>query len=239
MSDLKTKIRSILLDIEGTTSSISFVYDVMFPYVREHLTDFLAKRWSDEDVQKCIGLLRTDIDADETWPADQASVASAVIGLMDNDVKATGLKQLQGLIWHDGFKSGAMVAHLFDDVAAAIRKWEAAGIDVRIYSSGSIAAQKLFFEHTVSGNLLPLLRGHYDTTTGGKKEPASYEIIAGEIGVQPDSILFISDVGEELDAAEKAGMQTLLSVRPGNKPVENSDRYTSITDFASVELSDG
>ena len=238
MSDLKTEIRSILLDIEGTTSSISFVYDVMFPYVREHLTEFLAKRWADEDVQKCVALLRTDIGADENWPADENAVAKAVIGLMDDDVKATGLKQLQGLIWHDGFKSGAMVAHLFDDVAAAIRSWEATGIDVRIYSSGSIAAQKLFFEHTVAGNLLPLLKGQYDTTTGGKKEPASYEIIAGEIGVPPDTILFISDVGEELDAAAQAGMQTLLSIRPGNKPVENIDLYTAITDFASVELSD-
>ena len=237
MNDVKTEIRSILLDIEGTTSSISFVYDVMFPYVREHLTDFLAKRWADEDVQKCVGLLRADIGADEDWPADQAAVTKAVIGLMDDDVKATGLKQLQGLIWHDGFKSGAMVAHLFDDVADAIRRWEAAGIDVRIYSSGSIAAQKLFFEHTVAGNLLPLLKGHYDTTTGGKKEPASYEIIAGEIGADPDSILFISDVGEELDAAAKAGMQTLLSIRPGNKPVEDNDRFTSITDFSAVELS--
>ena len=239
MAEVKTPVRSILLDIEGTTSSISFVYDVMFPYVREHLTDFLTKRWADDDVQKCVRLLRTDIDAEKDWPTDQEAVAKAVIGLMDDDVKATGLKQLQGLIWRDGFKSGAMVAHLFDDVAIAIRKWEAAGIDVRIYSSGSIAAQKLFFEHTVAGNLLPLLRGHYDTTTGGKKDPASYKIIADEIGVQPDSILFISDVGEELDAAEQAGMQTLLSIRPGNKLVEKNDRFTSITDFASVELSGG
>ena len=127
-----------------------------------------------------------------------------------------------------------MVAHLFDDVAQAMRDWESAGLDLRIYSSGSIAAQKLFFGHSVAGNLLPLISGHYDTTTGGKKEKSSYEIIASEIGMAAAEILFISDVAEELLAAEQAGMQTLLSVRPGNKPVDNKDDFSSIASFAEV-----
>ena len=161
--------KTILLDIEGTTSSISFVYDVMFPYVRENLESFLNENWSREDVQACLPLLKDDLAANDDWPADQADVVSGVIKLMDDDVKATGLKQLQGLIWHDGFTSGTLVAHLFDDVADAIRSWHAEGVDIRIYSSGSIAAQRLFFGHTVAGDLLPLVSAHYDTTTGNKK----------------------------------------------------------------------
>lgn len=239
MPENQTPVRSILLDVEGTTSSISFVYDVMFPYVREHLQEYLEGHWSDEATQNCVALLRTDIEAGADWPTgddgqQRESVAAAVIDLMDRDVKATGLKQLQGLIWKSGFESGAMVAHLFDDVADAMREWESAGLDLRIYSSGSIAAQKLFFGHCVAGNLLPLISGHYDTTTGGKKEKSSYEIIAGEIGMATGEILFISDVAEELIAASAAGVQTLLSVRPGNKPVAGEDKFTSITSFAEV-----
>jgi len=235
----KTPVRSILLDVEGTTSSISFVYDVMFPYVREHLQEYLDDHWSDEAVQNCVALLRADTEAAAEWPVgddgqQRESVVATVIDLMDRDVKATGLKQIQGLIWKNGFESGAMVAHLFDDVAQAMRDWESAGLDLRIYSSGSVAAQKLFFGHCVAGNLLPLISGHYDTTTGGKKEKLSYEIISGEIGMAAGEILFISDVAEELLAAEQAGMQTLLSVRPGNKPVEGKDRFMSITSFSDV-----
>ena len=239
MPENQTPVRSILLDVEGTTSSISFVYDVMFPYVREHLQEYLDNHWTDDAVQNCVVLLRTDIEAGSDWPAgddgqQREAVAAAVIDLMDRDIKATGLKQIQGLIWKNGFESGAMVAHLFDDVAQAMRDWESAGLDLRIYSSGSIAAQKLFFGHSVAGNLLPLISGHYDTTTGGKKEKSSYEIIAGEIGMAAVEVLFISDVAEELIAAEQAGMQTLLSVRPGNKPVDNKGDFTSIASFAEV-----
>ena len=236
-------IQGILLDIEGTTSSISFVYDEMFPFVRRELENFLKQNWNEESVQACLPLLASDIEKpQEEWLGDSAPneqiqlVAQAVIQLMDADVKATGLKQLQGLIWKDGFFSGQLVAHLFEDVAPAIRAWQAAGIDVRIYSSGSISAQKLFFGHTIAGDLLPLLSGHYDTTTGPKKETGSYEKIAKEFNIEPQNILFISDVGAELDAAKKAGMQTLLSLRPGNKPVDHLEDYEAIESFASVSI---
>jgi len=241
---IETKARGILLDIEGTTSSISFVYDVMFPYVRENVASFLESDWDDPSVQECLRLLAVDLEKEslESWlgglSVDQRKVETvqAVIGLMDDDVKATGLKQLQGLIWKNGFHRGQLVAHLFDDVANAIRKWKNSGVDVRIYSSGSIQAQKLFFGHTVAGNLLDLLSGNYDTTTGPKQDADSYRKIASEFLCEPGEILFISDVVDELEAAKTAGLQTILSVRPGNKPVEKDHGFAAIESFNEIKL---
>jgi len=237
-------IQGILLDVEGTTSSISFVYDEMFPFVRRELDRFLQQEWGSEAVQDCLPLLATDIEAGsvDEWLGQasevdkQKLVSKAVIKLMDADVKATGLKQLQGLIWKNGFHSGQLVAHLYDDVAPAIKAWSEAGIDVRIYSSGSIAAQQLFFGHTVAGDLLPMIGGHYDTTTGPKQAWKSYGKIAREFGIPAENILFISDVGEELTAALAAGMKTVLSIRPGNKSVENQDRFLCIESFDQLSL---
>ena len=160
-------------------------------------------------------------------------VHRALISLMDDDVKSTGLKKLQGLVWESGFRSGEMVAHLYDDVAPAIAAWKEDGLDVRIYSSGSIYAQKLFFGHCVAGNLLPHFSGHYDTTIGHKRESASYQKIADD-WMSAAKVLFISDVAEELDAAKAAGMRTLLSIRPGNKPIENRENYDAIESFEKV-----
>ncbi len=244
---MNIRVRSILLDIEGTTSSISFVYDVMFPYVRDNLEVFLRDHWDDPAVRECLPLLANDIGISDigispgSWPAgddveQQQTVTEAVLTLMDDDVKATGLKRLQGLIWKEGFKSGQLVAHVFDDVPEAIRAWNAQGIGICIYSSGSVQAQQLFFGHTIAGDLLPLLCGYYDTTIGDKRDWNSYAIIARDIAVAPEEILFISDVAEELEAAHQAGMQTLLSIRPGNKPVVDDGRFESITDFGQVQL---
>lgn len=235
-------VRGILLDIEGTTSAISFVFDVMFPYVRRHLPDFLEDHFSDPAMQDSLHRLAVDLghpDAqdwlgDRTRPEKLALVIAAVNQLMDDDVKATGLKQIQGQVWKNGFESGQLVAHVFDDVAPAIRNWTAAGIDVRIYSSGSIAAQKLFFGHTVEGDLLSLFGGHYDTTTGPKQESASYQTIAKQFECPADEILFISDVVEELAAAKSVGMQTLLSIRDGNKPVASAHGFEQIHRFDEV-----
>ena len=212
----------------------------MFPYVREHLFDFLQQNWQHDSVQACLPLLAQDLGRDsQNWPTgmaqeQQQQVGEAVIQLMDDDVKATGLKQLQGLIWKDGFTSGQLVAHLYDDVPPAITRWRQRGINVRIYSSGSISAQRLFFGHTVAGDLLAQLSGHYDTTTGPKRESASYAAIAEDIGQAPESVLFVSDVVEELDAAAAVGMPTALSLRPGNKPIEINHNHRSITSFEQL-----
>ena len=161
--------QGILLDIEGTTSSIDFVYDEMFPFVRDTLSSYLSENWGSPALQSCLEKIAADVDQDpKNWLSgtpeqQQATVAKAVIGMMDADVKATGLKEIQGMIWKSGFQTGQLVAHLFDDVAECIQEWKAQGLDVRIYSSGSIAAQKLFFAHSIAGDLLDQFSGHYDT----------------------------------------------------------------------------
>ena len=236
------KPHCIILDIEGTTSSITFVYDVMFPFVREHLRLFLSENWEQANVQDCLALLAQDVgelSVDAWLDADvlvaQKQVAQAVTKLMDDDVKATGLKKLQGAIWKKGFESGQMVAHVYDDVEPSIRRWKDDGIDIRIYSSGSIEAQQLFFGHCLAGDLLDLFSGHYDTTIGSKKESSSYQAIAEDAGVRANDCLFVSDVSAELEAAHTAGMQTLLSVRAGNRP-EPDWPGQRVNDFSEIDF---
>lgn len=217
----------------------------MFPFVRENLRQYLNADWDSDSLRECLPLLAQDLSHPdvESWLNNQSrelqvdQVEGAVLGLMDADAKSTGLKQLQGLIWKDGFHSGQLVAHVYDDVPPALKHWHEQGFDIRIYSSGSVDAQKLFFGHTIAGNLLPYFSGHYDTTTGLKRESSSYQSIASEFGVPAGQILFVSDIAEELAAAEAAGMQTALSLRPGNKPVPDDHPYTAITSFNQIETS--
>jgi len=238
------KAQGVLLDIEGTTSSIKFVYEVMFPYVREAIGEFLDQNWDQQFLQSTLDLLAQDLGfADrQNWLSQhsiqdqQQQVREGVFCLMDADQKVTGLKQLQGQIWKAGFHSGRLIAHLYDDVAPAIKSWRSAGVDVRIYSSGSIAAQQLFFGHTVAGDLLGQLSGHYDTTTGSKQEAESYRKIASDFQLPPSQILFISDVPAELQGASQAGMQVLLSCRPENPPVAADHGYHAISSFAEIEV---
>lgn len=238
-------IQGILLDIEGTTSSISFVHDQMFPFARKHVKDYLAENWGKPQLLATLDLLAVDAGStnaanwlDNADPTRQQEiVVSEVERLMDGDVKATGLKQLQGEIWRAGFESGQLVAHLWPDVPEALSQWRTQGIDLRIYSSGSVAAQKMFFGHSVAGDLLHRFSGHYDTKIGGKKEAASYTAIAEDWNLPPDEILFISDVIEELEAASTAGLQTCLSIRPGNLPVPQDHQFASTTDFRQLAIS--
>ncbi len=232
----------ILLDIEGTTSSIDFVHKTMFPFARERVSGFVDKNWGESMLEECIALLTKDLghETAQDWLKPETdhvqTVVDTVVGMIDNDVKATGLKHMQGIIWKEGFHSGELVAHLYEDTAPALARWKAAGKDLRIYSSGSVAAQKLFFGHSVVGDLLDLFSAHYDTTTGSKKETASYEKIATDCRVDAREIVFISDVPAELDAAAAAGMQTVLSIRPGNAAVENVDHYQSVGSFEELQV---
>lgn len=236
--------RVILLDIEGTTSSVRFVYDEMFPYVRRELAEFLtqhAPRPAVLSAAKQIALdggkqsLRELVGEDDlASEAAQQRLVVEVLRQMDADLKATGLKELQGQVWEAGFQSGELQAHVYDDVPGCLKDWRAAGKELRIYSSGSVHAQKLFFGHTVAGNLLPLLSGHYDTTIGSKREAASYASIAADIGCAPSAVLFLSDIVAELDAARAAGMQTGLLLRPGNALQNNDLGHPSISSFAEV-----
>ncbi len=229
--------RGILLDVEGTTSSISFVYDVLFEHAKANVGEFLAARGADPAIR---GLARAIAAAAGAGPeaaavaADPAQAALAAIELMNRDVKETALKTLQGMIWRSGFEAGEIVAHVFDDVPPALVAWADAGLDVRIYSSGSIEAQKLFFGHTSAGDLTPCLRGHYDTTTGPKREAESYRRIAADMDLEPRQVLFVSDVGAELDAARTAGMATALAVRPGNRDAGGVFEHPAVASFAEI-----
>ena len=216
---MKFSGHGILLDIEGTTSAVSFVYDVMFPFVRRELDKYLCANWNSAALNEVCDLIAKDAGYESfvAWCGNEIEVGKPrqllreeVLRLMDGDVKATGLKALQGLIWQSGFESGEMRAHVYDDVLPAIQAWNDAGCDVRIFSSGSIAAQKLFFGHTVIGNMLHLFRGHYDTTIGPKKEAASYGAIAKDFGLPPTQILFLSDVPIELEAGPRGRAANLL-----------------------------
>ncbi|MBK8037140.1 MAG: acireductone synthase [Verrucomicrobiaceae bacterium] len=217
----------ILLDIEGTVSPLAFVHDVMFPYARRHAAAWLGAHWGHEVIAQ---LAR---DAGVTSFLNALEAEAAVHRLMDADAKVTGLKQLQGLIWEQGFRTGDLRSTLFDDVVPALDHWRENGREVRIYSSGSIHAQRLFFAHTTAGDLTPRLSGYYDTTTGSKREAASYTAIATDCGLPPNDILFISDLVDELNAAQSAGMITALALRPGNKPQPEND-HPAIPSFAEI-----
>ena len=218
----------ILLDIEGTVSPLAFVHEVMFPYARQRAGGYLSANWGTAVIAH---LAR---DAGVSAFATPAEAEAAVYRLMDADAKVTGLKQLQGMIWEEGFRNGELRSTLFDDVPEALADWGRKGYEMRIYSSGSIHAQKLFFAHTESGDLTPHFTGYYDTTTGSKREAASYEAIAADCGLPAEQILFVSDLVDELNAARNAGMMTALAVRPGNKPQPESD-HPAITSLAELD----
>ena len=204
--------KGILLDIEGTTTPISFVYDILFPFARAHAHEHLG----DEELRS----LRIEHDADAakglTPPPWTSGPIHYVYWLMDHDRKSTALKSLQGKVWREGYRRGALRGEVFPDVPPALERWRDAGIDVRIYSSGSVLAQQLLFSTTSAGDLTGFLKGYFDTTTGPKTDPSSYAAIAAAFGLPASDILFISDVTRELDAATAAGMQVVFSLRPGN-----------------------
>lgn len=203
-------VRAIVTDIEGTTSSIDFVHDVLFPYASEHLPDFVRNAASDKTVAPLLDAARSE--AGEPG-ADTERVIAILLDWIAEDRKATSLKELQGLVWRHGYESGAFTGHIYDDAAAGLRAWAAAGIELYVYSSGSVAAQKLLFGHSDAGDLTALFRGWFDTNVGHKRDVASYEKIAAVIGAPAASILFLSDVAAELDAAAAAGMRTCQLVR--------------------------
>ena len=221
--------RGILLDIEGTTTPITFVYDVLFPYARRHVSEYVRhagladlKREHDDDLQ--LG---------HNPPAWSAGSVAYIHWLMDQDRKSTALKNIQGKIWLEGYRSGELRGEVFPDVPPALERWHGDKVDVRIYSSGSVLAQRLLFSSTAAGDLTQFLNGYFDTTTGAKNDPGSYTTIAKAFGIAASDILFLSDVTRELDAARFAGMQTRLCVRPGNHPQPPHD-HDAIQSFDQV-----
>lgn len=212
-------MRHVLLDIEGTTTAISFVYDVLFPYAAKRLPDFIAEQWQDPTVAKGCQAILADALPAEVALGELDAVRAVVARQMAGDVKASGLKTVQGLVWREGYESGQVKGHLYPDVAEMFKRWHAAGRQVAIYSSGSVLAQKLLFRHSVDGDLTPLLCGHYDTSIGLKRDAASYIAIARAWGCAAHDIIFATDQPAEAEAARAAGMASVVVMRPGNAPL--------------------
>lgn len=222
---------AILTDIEGTTSSIAFVKEVLFPYAREHLKAFVAAHRDEPAVAAQLAAVRAEAGAHLSDP----QVVEVLRRWIDADRKATPLKALQGMVWRAGFEAGDYVGHMYPDAVARLRAWRAAGIPLYVYSSGSVEAQRLYFAHSDHGDLSGLFAGHFDTTTGPKQEPASYRAIAAAIDRPAGAILFLSDVAAELDAAAAAGLATTWLVRAGDPPLHPG--HPVARDFDQVDVS--
>ncbi len=233
--NVRVRTPAIVTDIEGTTGSIAFVRDVLFPYAHEHVADFVARRGDEPDVRAAL----RDAAHEAGEPgADDARIVAILRGWMDDDRKATPLKTLQGLIWTEGYDASGLRGHVYPDAAEALRAWHAAGIALYVYSSGSVAAQKLLFGNSSEGDLLPVFSGFFDTTIGMKTEPASYAAIARTIGSDPSLLTFLSDREAELDAAHAAGWSPIALVRPADVAPGTVSKYPAVTSFAQLTVGD-
>lgn len=233
----ESSFQIVLLDIEGTTTPIKFVFEVLFPFAQAHAEEFLRLHDQDPSVQDDLKLLwqeyETDVAQGLSPPTWTDSAVPYIHYLIAEDRKSTGLKSLQGKIWEQGYRNGTLRAQIFSDVKPAFERWTQAGKQLFIFSSGSVQAQKLLFQYSEVGDLTEFLSGYFDTTIGTKKAVDSYLKIAQAIGVAPANILFISDVTAELKAARSSGIQTLFSLRPGNHSTD-SEEFDLIQSFAQV-----
>nr|XP_033324349.1 enolase-phosphatase E1 isoform X1 [Megalopta genalis]XP_033324356.1 enolase-phosphatase E1 isoform X2 [Megalopta genalis] len=238
----------ILVDIEGTTTSVSFVKDVLFPYVRENLSKYIESKWEDEEFKKDFEKLKEQAKKDEEDKVDgfvpiagdteeeKKSLVKNVLWQMDGDRKTGALKQLQGHMWREAYNSGAVKAHVYEDVPKALEAWTNDGKKVYVYSSGSVEAQKLLFGHSVHGDLLKHFSGYFDTEVGAKQETSSYKNILNKIGADPSAIIFLTDVVKEAAAAKEAGLTAVLVEREGNAPLTDEDKvsFTTIKSFLDL-----
>ncbi len=223
-------IKTILTDIEGTTSSLSFVKDVLFPYARERMGEFIRQHGKEPAVQRELAEVRR-LSGNNL---SDAEVVSQLVRWIDEDKKITPLKSLQGMIWQDGYQKGDFKGHMYDDAVRNLKKWQQAGLRLYVFSSGSVQAQKLLFAHTEYGDLTPFFSGYFDTTIGSKRESDSYHKIAESIGIAPGDILFLSDIREELDAARGAGMQVTWLIRDG--ALDAKAVHRQVRNFGEITL---
>lgn len=225
----------LLLDVEGTTTPISFVTETLFPYARTHLATYLDRNGRTIDGLKIIGRLHREHDVDrrrgEGVPAWSAKGYAE--WLMDEDRKSPALKELQGRIWEQGYKDGSLAGQVFEDVPRAFVRWSGARVPVAIYSSGSVLAQQWLFRTTAAGDLTPFISHHFDTSVGPKSDPGSYLRIAEAVNLEPGAITFVSDVVSELHAARMAGLLTILSARKGN-PRQPAHTHRAVKSFDEI-----
>lgn len=235
----KSSIHFLLLDIEGTTTPVDFVYKTLFPFASERVKTFLQVHSGEVEMQALIADLWRE-HGPENWDrqsleAEIASAASYVRQLIAQDRKVTPLKTLQGMIWEEGYRSGDLRGEVYEDVPLAFERWKKEGKRIAIFSSGSVLAQKLLFGHSNAGDLTKYIEAYFDTTTGSKREATSYKAIGNALGAATGSMLFVSDVTQELDAARDAGMYTALMVRSGgSKPADS--QHTCIESFDHLFL---
>jgi enolase-phosphatase E1 len=239
-AQLASGVGLILLDIEGTTTPVAFVTDVLFPYARTRVRSYLNTHLASVECASIVNRLRAEHESaaqsGEAVPAwgDAADVEGAIAyieWLMERDRKSTGLKELQGHIWEEGYRRGELLGEVFADVPVALHRWRDQHVQAGIFSSGSVLAQQLLFRYSSAGDLTNLLRWHFDTRIGAKDDPESYRRIAAAVGLGADAVLFLSDTTRELDAARAAGMQLRLVVRERQSPVDTDRRYERIHSF--------
>jgi len=228
-------IKAILLDIEGTVCSISFVKDTLFPYALDVLHSFLLTNWTEPWLQPY--LLAFPSPERDTPEQLEEYIHHATA----QDLKIPSLKGLQGLLWKNGYESGAIKAPIYEDVVPAIQRWREEGKRVLIYSSGSVPAQKLLFQHTdtVMADMTPLFGGNYDTVNAGlKQDPNSYRKIIEQEGISAAEWLFLSDSVKEVEAAKEAGMDAIVLMRPGNDPLHRDvrDKHTVVETFSAISV---
>ncbi len=223
-------IKAILTDIEGTTSSIDFVHQTLFPYAKAHIRSYLREHADSEEVQQQL----FEVERIEQNALSLDAAADVLERWIAEDRKVTPLKALQGMIWRQGYEAGELKGHVYADTPQYLRQWHAQGLKLYVYSSGSVEAQKLIFGYTAYGDLTPLFSDYFDTRVGGKREVASYQAIARKIGIPASQILFLSDVGEELDAARAAGLATVQLIRDG-KAVP-FPAHEQVGDFSKISL---
>ena len=224
-------IQAILTDIEGTTTSLSFVKDVLFPYAYERMQSFVVENRTNPAVAKLIDDVRYEVNN------PVLSLSGAIEQLKQwirDDKKITPLKAIQGLMWQQGYANGDFTGHVYPDAVAGLQSWHAQGLQLYVYSSGSVQAQQLLFSYSDAGDLTPLFSGYFDTQVGHKRERGAYQHIAQAIGIAPEHILFLSDIREELDAAQQAGMQTCALVRE-NQATEGL-QHPWVENFAQIDL---
>lgn len=222
-------VRAIITDIEGTTTSLSFVQEVLFPYSARRLPEFVRARGHQPEVRRLLDEARQV--AGEAL--DDEGLVAVLLRWIQADQKIAPLKALQGLLWEEGYRQGAFQSHLYEDAARRLREWHAQGLRLYVYSSGSEQAQRLLFGHTPFGDLTPLFSGYFDTRVGRKREPGSYARLVREIGLPAEEGLFLSDVREELDAARAVGLRTWCLVR-GEGPAGEVGEHPVARDFDEV-----
>ena len=244
MTDVATKTRAVLLDIEGTIIPISFVHDILFPFARDHVRDYLIQHSTAPEVQEDIAALFLEHALDQAkgeqppqssdgdWSIE--AIVAYVNWLIDRDRKSPALKSLQGKIWEQGYRDGTLKAPLFDDVVPSLRRFRRCRIRIAVFSSGSVYAQKLLFAHTQTGDYTDLIDEYFDTGVGSKLNSASYREIANRLDLLSTEMVFVSDVTDELKPASEAGMTTLLCVRPGNQPQSASEQFQVIHSFSEI-----